>query len=265
MNIQNKVIIVTGGGNGLGREIVLQLLRKNAWVVAVDINELSLQETIKLAGEYQPLLTTFVTDITDRVAVNELKIRVLDKYGTIGGIINNAGIIQPFKNFEAINFDIIDRVMNVNFGGMLNMTKTFLPYLLCVPEAHIVNISSMGGFLPVATQSIYGASKAAIKIFSEALTLELSESNVGVTTAFPGALFTHIKANSGLETTSGAGPEGHSSDVALSPEKAAAIIIQAIEDNKRQIFIGKDAKSMNIMYKFMPEMAKKLIYRKMKR
>ena len=265
MDIQKKVIVVTGGGNGLGREIVLQLLAKGSKVVAVDVNKSALQETTELAGEYQHSLTTFCTDITDRAAIEMLKKQVLKKHDIINGIINNAGIIQPFKNLNVLDFDAIDRVMNVNFFGMLNMTKIFLPSLLSAPEAHIVNVSSLGGFLPVATQSIYGASKAAIKIFSEALALELSESYVAITTVIPGAMYTSIKANSGLGKEAGAGPEGHTANAALSPVKAASIIIDAIEHNKRQVYIGKDAKSMKVLYKFMPETAKKIIYNKMMR
>ena len=265
MKLQNKVIVVTGGGNGLGREIVLQLLAKGSKVVAVDINEAALRETKELASKYQHNLTTSRTDITDRLAIEELKERVFDKYKTINGIINNAGIIQPFKKLDELDFDAIDRVMNINFFGMLNMTKIFLPCLLNAPEAHIVNVSSLGGFMPFATQSIYGASKAAIKMLSEVLALELSESNVAVTTIIPGAMYTSIKANSGLGKESGAGPEGHAANAALSPTEAASTIIKAIEHNKQEVYIGKDSKSMKIMYKLLPETAKKMIYNKMKR
>ena len=146
------------------------------------------------------------------------------------------------------------------------MAKLFLPHLLECPEGHIVNVSSMGGFLPVAGQCIYGASKAAIKIFSEGLCSELSTTNVGVTTVFPGAMFTNITANSGLGTNTNASTETTSKDVALrstafSPTKAAEMIVKAIEHKKSRLYIGKDSKSMNILYKLNPGMATKMIYK----
>ena len=122
----------------------------------------------------------------------------------------------------------------------------------------------MGGFLPVAGQSIYGASKAAVKIFSEGLCSELSGTNVGVTTVFPGAMFTSIKANSGLGADAGAGPEGYSADVAFSPAKAAEMVVKAIEHNKPRLYIGKDSRSMNLLYRLNPGMATKMIYKSIK-
>jgi len=149
MKVQNKVIVVTGGGSGMGRELVLHLLSKRAKVIAIDINEAGLEETASLAGNNKDSLSSFIVDITDKVSVEELLHKAIAKYGYVDGIINNAGIIQPFVKVNELNYEAIERAMNVNFYGTLYMTKTFLPHLLTRPEAHIVNISSMGGFLPV--------------------------------------------------------------------------------------------------------------------
>jgi len=198
MKVQNKTILVTGGGSGMGRELVLNLLSKEAKVFAVDINEANLLETVVLAAEKKDSLNTFVADITDKASVEALLNKTLARYGCVDGIINNAGIIQPFIKVNELGYDAIERVMNVNFYGTLYMTKTFLPHLLTRPEAHIVNISSMGGFLPVPGQTIYGASKAAVKLLTEGLHSELTDSNVKVTIVFPGAVNTNITKNSGL-------------------------------------------------------------------
>ena len=98
-----------------------------------------------------------------------------------------------------LDYAAIDRVFDVNWRGTLYMTKTFLPLLLARPEAHIVNVSSMGGFLPVPGQTIYGASKAAVKLLTEGLHSELAGTNVRVTVVFPGAVATNITANSGVD------------------------------------------------------------------
>jgi len=149
MKVQNKLIVVTGGGSGMGRALVLDLLSRGAKVVTIDINESALQETASLAGDKQDSLSTFVVDIANKASVEELFSKVIAQFGFVDGIINNAGIIQPFVKVNELKYETIERVMNVNFYGTLYMIKAFLPHLVTRPEAHIVNISSMGGFLPV--------------------------------------------------------------------------------------------------------------------
>ena len=199
MNVQNKVFLVTGGANGMGRELVLSLLSKGARVAAVDIDETALQETIDLSGSQRDRLSTHIVDITNRDAVAALPEQIIAEHGAIDGIINNAGIIQPFIRVKDLDYAAIERVMRINFYGTLYMTKEFLPHLLKRPAAHIINISSMGGFLPVPGQTIYGASKAAVKLFTEGLHSELLDTNVNVTIVFPGAIGTNIAKNSGVE------------------------------------------------------------------
>ena len=166
MKTQNKIIVVTGGGNGIGRELVLHLLNKGARVAALDISEAGLKETAELAGDKKDKLSLHVVNITDRAAVEALPEQVIAKHGAVDGVINVAGIIQPFVRINDLDYSAIERVMNVNFYGTLYMIKTFLPHLLKRPEAHIANISSMGGFLPVPGQGICGASKAAVKLMT---------------------------------------------------------------------------------------------------
>jgi short-subunit dehydrogenase len=263
MKVQNKTILVTGGGSGMGRELVLNLLSKGSKVVAIDINETSLHETVTLAGSNKGSLTTFIVDITDRAAVEGLLKNVIDQLGFVDGIINNAGIIQPFIKVNELSYEAIERVMNVNFYGTLYMTKTFLPHLLTRPEAHITNISSMGGFLPVPGQSIYGATKAAVKLLTEGLHSELMDTNVKVTVVFPGAVNTNIMKNSGLSVAPQSSAENKSMNI-LSSSKAAQIIIDGMEQNRYRVLVGKDAKFMDLLYRLKPGYAAKLIYSKMK-
>src|SRR5438552_3238973 len=115
MKVQNKVVVVTGGGSGMGREFVLNLLSKGAKVVAVDINETALQETVALAKGEKNSISTFVVDIANRASVEKLLNDSLERFGCVDGIINNAGIIQPFVKVNQLGFEAIERVMNVNF------------------------------------------------------------------------------------------------------------------------------------------------------
>jgi short-subunit dehydrogenase len=143
------------------------------------------------------------------------------------------------------------------------MTKAFLPHLLTRPEAHITNISSMGGFLPVPGQTIYGASKAAVKLLTEGLNSELLNTNVRVTVVFPGATATKIAANSGLGNSLQMESENRSIKM-LSADKAAQIIIDGIERNRYRILVGSDAKFMDFLYRLSPGRAAKFIYNQMK-
>ena len=264
MRVENKVIVVTGGGNGIGRELVLNLLSKGAHVAAVDMNETTLRETVELAASKKDNLSTHVINITNKEAVAALPEQIIAKHGAVDGLINNAGIIQPFVRVNDLDYAAIERVMNVDFYGTLYMTKAFLPHLLKRPEAHIANVSSMGGFLPVPGQSIYGAAKAAVKLFTEGLHSELLTTNVRVTVIFPGAIGTNIAANSGVAIE--AGPETADQQGAikmLAPDKAAEMMVSGIEKNRYRILVGSDSAFMDLLYRLNPEYAANFIFKQM--
>jgi short-subunit dehydrogenase len=265
MKVQSKVIVVTGGGSGIGRELVLNLLSGDASVAAVDINESALQETVELAEERSVNLSTHAVDITDKDAVAKLPEQVIAQHGAVDGVINNAGIIQPFVRVENLDYATIERVMNVNFLGTLYVTKAFLPYLLERPEAHIVNVSSMGGFLPVPGQSIYGAAKAAVKQLTEGLCSELMETNVRVTVVLPGALDTRIAVNSGVDSSFESEHENLQRLLKpMAPSKAAQIIIDGMEQDRYRVLVGSDSKLMDVVYRANPKLAAGSIFKLMK-
>ncbi len=262
MNLADKVVVVTGAGSGMGREVALELLRRRARVAAVDINETTLQETATLAPGAPEAIATFVVNITDRAAVEALPQAVLDRFGAVDGIINCAGIIQPFVRLNDLDYAAIDRVMDVNFRGTLYMTKTFLPWLLKRHEAHIVNVSSMGGFMPVPGQTIYGASKAAVKLMTEGLHSELRDTPVRVSVVFPGAVATNITANSGVETPAAA--PGAKEYKTLAADKAARIILDGMAKNHYRILVGSDAKMLDRLYRLHPRRAAGFLANQMK-
>lgn len=262
MKVAGKVWVVTGGGSGIGRELALQLLAKGAQVAIADINEAPMQETARLAGD-AGRLSLHVLDVADKEQVFQLPQKVIDAHGAVDGVINNAGIIQPFMKVNELDFEAIEKVMKVNFYGVLYMVKAFLPHLLQRPVAHLANVSSMGGFLPVPGQTIYGASKAAVKLLTEGLHSELRDTPVRVTAIFPGATETNITGNSGVETPAQAGA-GDSPLKPLSASKAAAIIIRGIEKDKYRILVGKDTRTMDFIYRLSPARAANFIYKQMK-
>ncbi len=264
MKLENKTIVITGGGNGIGREMVLALLARGGRVAAVDISQPALQETARLASAQSDRLSTHVVNITDRQAVEALPEQVIAIHGSVDGIINNAGIIQPFVRLNDLDYEAIDRVMKVNLDGTLYMVKAFLPHLLRRPEAHIVNVSSMGGFLPVPGQTMYGASKAAVKLMTEGLYTELLDTNVRVTIVFPGAIGTNIAANSGVGASLAIDSKEQSSFKMLEPSKAAQIILDGMEKNKFRVLVGQDARFMDFISRLAPRRAAHLIHSQMK-
>ncbi len=261
MNPVDKVVAVTGAGSGMGREIALELLRRGARVAAVDINEATLAETESLAPGARDAIATYTVNITDRAAVEALPLAVVDRFGAVDGIINCAGIIQPFVRLNDLDYAAIDRVFDVNFRGTLYMTKTFLPWLLKRPEAHIVNISSMGGFMPVPGQTAYGASKAAVKLLTEGLHSELAGTSVRVTVVFPGAVATNITVNSGVAVPAVAGGRQHKT---LAADKAARIILDGMEQNEFRVLVGSDATMLDRFYRLHPRRAAAFLAGQMK-
>lgn len=261
MKVNQKVIIVTGAGGGIGGALVKELLDRGASIAAVDLREEALG-ALKRENDNENL-SVHALNVSDRETVEALPAQVIAEHGRVDGLINCAGIVQPFVKVNDLNYASIERVMNVNFYGTLYMTKAFLPTLLERPEAHLLNVSSMGGFLPVPGQSVYGASKAAVKLLSEGLYAELLETSVRVTVAFPGATDTDITKNSGVEI-----PKVDSKQAKRFPtlpsNEAARQIIDAMEADKPQVFTGRDSKLMNRLYRLSPVRATRLIARQMK-
>jgi short-subunit dehydrogenase len=256
MRLAAKTVVVTGAGSGIGRQIALEAVRRGARVAAADLNAVTLAETAALASG---VVTTHVVDITDRAAVEKLPGEV----GAVDGLIHCAGIIQPFITLNDLDYDTIDRVFAVNWLGTLHLAKTFLPVLLDRPQAHLVNVSSMGGFLPVPGQTVYGAAKAAVKLLTEGLHAECAGTTVRVTVAFPGAVATNISANSGVALPGGGNASLAEGRNITTPERAAREILDGVERDAYRVLVGRDARLMDRMYRLSPRRAASLIAGKM--
>ena len=265
MKVQGKVIVVTGAGNGMGRDVTLQLLKGGASVAAVDLNPDMLAETEALAGGKSSKLSLHVVDVSNLTQVAALPAAVIKAHKHVDGLINVAGIIHKFRRVEELTYDEIHKIFNVNFFGSLHMVKEFLPLLKKRPEAQILNVSSMGSYVPVPGQTMYGASKAALKLFTEGLRMELLGTNVGVALVFPGAVSTNISTNSGAVTAKEAkamAAKAGSFKMTSSPD-AAAKIIDGFENNVYHGFAGNDAQMMDRISRIAPEQAAKIIQKQM--
>ena len=259
MRVADKVWVVTGAGSGIGRELALQLLARGGRVAAVDRNPDGLR-TLASDAAAGDRLSTHVLDITDKAAVDALPAAVEAMHGRVDGLVNNAGIIQPFLPVAELDDATIARVLDVNFMGTLHMVRAFLPVLRGRPEAHIANVSSMGGFFPFPGQTLYGASKAAVKLLTEGLYAELADTQVHVTLIYPGAVATSITENSGVDQPMSA---ADSNVPMTSASVAARTMISGIEKDKLHVFVGTDAKVMNLAIKVAPRTAIRFVQRQM--
>lgn len=247
MDINGKTVVVTGGGAGIGREVVRQLLDHGATVHALDLRTDALTtDPAVTAGRLVP----HQVDITDRDAV----LALATETGPVDALVNVAGIVQDFVDIADLDRVTFDRVMAVNFRGTVNTVEAFLPGLRSRPQAAVVNVSSMGALVPVPGQSAYGASKAAVKLFTEGLRAELRKTPVTVSVVFPGGVNTDITKNSGVEVDGADDPEtrAKAAKFLTSPQDAAAKIVKAVETGKPRVLIGKDARLMDTLSRIMP-------------
>lgn len=259
MKVDDKVVVITGGGNGIGREMVLQFLAKGARVVAVDVNPNALEETKALANKYATSIEVLVADVTNESAIESLPQQVIDKMGAVDILINNAGIMHNFYRFHELDTNIVQRVIDINMMGVIRMSRAFLPHLLKRPEGYLVNMSSMASYLPVAGQSIYSLTKAGVKLFTEVIQLELAESNVNALVVMPGNIDTGITAAAGVNIPKELIGKKNAMN-STPPQKVAEKVIKAIEKNKKSLLVGVDAKMLHFLGRIAPNFAAKLVY-----
>jgi NAD(P)-dependent dehydrogenase (short-subunit alcohol dehydrogenase family) len=251
MDVAGKVIVVTGGGAGIGREVVDQLTVKGAEVHVLDLRV----DEVAASGMVVP----HRVDISDGPAVAALAASI----GEVDAVVNVAGIVQDFVDLNEMTDDQVRHVMDVNFWGTANVTRAFLPSLLRRSEAAVVNVSSMGALVPVPGQSAYGASKAAVKLFTEGLRAELRGTRVTVSVVFPGGVNTDITTNSGVrsaaEDSFSPALQRTARRLLTQPRTAAARIVRAVEKGTPRVVVGKDARLVDLMTRVMPARAASLV------
>ncbi|KQZ85289.1 short-chain dehydrogenase [Microbacterium sp. Root166] len=259
MQIANRVFVVTGGGNGMGREVAVGLIRKGAEVAVVDVRPEGLAETSRLAAAGDRL-STHVVDVTDRTAVNALPEQVIARHGAVDGVVNIAGVIHRFAYVADLDSAESDRVMRINFDGTVNICRAFLPLLRERPRALVANMSSLSALIPFASQTMYGASKAAVKQFSEGLYAELHDSGVEVCTIFPGNVSTDLTGNSGVQMIDA----GTRTVRASTPAVAGRKIVAGLEKGRFRILVGRDATMLDALVRISPGGATRFVARQMK-
>lgn len=256
---EGRVAVITGAGSGIGRALANALAAKGCELALVDSDSQSLNIAREELALSKTKVSQYVLDVTDRQAMQALPSRVQEQHGAVHLLINNAGVAAA-GTLEEQRYEDIDWVFGVNFWGVLHGCKAFLPLLKTATEAHIVNVSSMLGFLGTSRRSAYCASKAAVSALSESLAAELAPTHVGVTCAYPGMVQTNIvKASRATDRGRLDRAQNRMDRKGLSPEFAARKIIRAIEGNKRRVLIGKETVAAYTIKRLFPGVAERFV------
>jgi NAD(P)-dependent dehydrogenase (short-subunit alcohol dehydrogenase family) len=260
--VAGKVCAVTGAGSGIGRALAQELARRGARGLALsDVDEAGLAETAASVGCE---VRTQRVDVGDRDAVVAWAEAAVAHFGAVHQIYNNAGIAFSRTVLESEWADW-DRVLRVNLFGVIHGTKAFLPHVIASGDGHVVNVSSLNGFMAQPQMSHYCASKFGVRGFTEALRVEMLQAGhrVGVTSVHPGGVRTKIATNAleaaralGMEVT-----EEHERRrqfyeqklLRLPAGEAARAIVDAVEKGRGRVMVGRDARVVDRWVRTMPE------------
>jgi NADP-dependent 3-hydroxy acid dehydrogenase YdfG len=269
MNLGNRVAVVTGAGGGIGRATALAMARRGCHLALADIDEAAVRDTAREAQGLGVRATAHRLDVADRAAVRAFPQQVEAAHKRVDILMNNAGVALG-GTFEQVGEDDFDWLMEINFGGVVRMTRAFLPLLRYSDDARIVNVSSIYGIITPPGQAAYAASKFAVRGFSNVLRHELEGSRVGVSVVHPGGVATSIAKNARI-------PAGAPLDdvergrkimqklLRMAPSDAAAIIVRGIEKRQARILVGSDARAAALLERLAPVAYWNLIKKAIKR
>ena len=245
-----KVAVITGAGSGMGAELAVQLGRHGASVAISDVNTEGLAVTEGRLKAIGAPVKSDRLDVAERESFLLYADDVKNHFGKVNQIYNNAGIAFS-GDIEVTQFKDIERVMDVDYWGVVNGTKAFLPHLIASGDGHVINTSSIFGLFSVPGQAAYNSAKFAVRGFTEALRQEmiLAGHPVKVTSVHPGGIKTAIARNStaaeGLDAASMA--EWFDAKMArTSSERAAEIILDGVAKGKAKVLVGADAKILDV-------------------
>ena len=243
-----KVAVVTGAGSGIGQALAIELARSGASVAISDVDTEGLAVTEERLKSIGATYKSDRLDVTERERFLLYADEVKDHFGKVNQIYNNAGIAFT-GDIEVSPFKDIERIMDVDYWGVVNGTKAFLPHLIASGDGHVINISSIFGIIAIPGQAAYNSAKFAVRGFTEALRMEMAIAKhpVKVTTVHPGGIKTAIARNAtaaeGLDQASLAAT--FDKLARTSPETAAQVILDGVAKNKARVLIGLDAKFLD--------------------
>ena len=250
--LEGRVAVITGAASGIGRATADRLAQEGCALALVDIDAERLAETASGVEELGARVSTHVADVADEARMQQLPEEVLASHEAVHILVNNAGV-SVLKDFEEHTLDDFRWLVGINFWGVVHGCHYFLPALRQVDEAHIVNISSMFGFIGVPGQSSYCATKFAVRGFSEALWSELRETAIGVTSVHPGGIKTSIVRSIRANDEDARDRLQESFDrYGHPPSDVAEAILRGIRTNKLRVRVGVEAYVTDWLKRLMP-------------
>ncbi|MHA6288232.1 SDR family NAD(P)-dependent oxidoreductase [Maricaulis sp. CAU 1757] len=251
-----RIALVTGAASGIGRALATELAARGANLILCDIDAAGLS---RLGAELERpghWVETRVVDVGDAAAIEALAREVTARHEAIDLLFNNAGVALGGE-FEQVAPADFDWLMDINFYGVVRMTRAFLPALKAADEAALVNVSSIFGIIAPAGQTAYCASKFAVRGFSNALRHELAGSSVRVSVVHPGGVNTAIAARARLPKSVSAEEVEHGRREAerllvMPPDRAAKIILRGVERRAARILVGRDAHGAALFERLWP-------------
>lgn len=236
-SFQDKVVVITGAGSGIGRALATAFAEEGAHLALNDYNAATLEETRLLLTDKARIFTS-VFDVAERTAMQNFASEVIAEFGQVDVVINNAGLTLGARKFHEVQLDEFERVMAINFNGVLYGCHAFIPHLLQASESALVNISSIFGLTGVVLLSPYSASKFAVHGLSQSLIHEYADTSLTVHSVHPGGINTNITRNT-LDYDPA--KEITYKELRHSPERAAKTIMRGIQKKKHRILIGEEA------------------------
>ncbi|HSV41330.1 MAG TPA: short-chain dehydrogenase/reductase [Nocardioidaceae bacterium] len=229
LDLNGKVALVTGGGDGIGRATALAMADRGALVAVLDRDGVAAKQVTAEIGEARALAIT--ADVTDRDGMELAVAQVVERFGRLDVVVANAGITPPPATLRTLDPADFDRVMAVNLTGVLNTVQPAIEALI-EQRGHIVVVASCAAFSPPAGGAVYMVSKAAVEVLARAFKLELAAHGVTVTTSYFGFVDTAL-ARATLDDD----PIGHEItaavpwplNVRITPEAAARTIVGGVE------------------------------------
>jgi short-subunit dehydrogenase len=249
---------VTGAASGIGAALAPLLAARGSDLVLVDRDAERLAAVADAVRSAHPAVSvdTAVVDLADPVATQRVADELVAAHPGTTLLVNNAGVALGGR-FDQVTLDEFDWVMEINFRAVVRLTKAFLPTLKAHPGSHVVNLSSLFGLMAPAGQAAYASSKFAVRGFTEALRHELAEDGVGVTSVHPGGIRTRIaetaRVASGVDAEEAAAGKADFAKLLTFPaEKAAELIVTAVERRKPRLLIGVSAKVPDVLVRVAP-------------
>jgi short-subunit dehydrogenase len=253
--LQGKIAVVTGAGSGIGRALALDFASRGVALSLCDHNPAALEETRRMLEHFPVKVFTQTIDVSKLQEMRDFVEETINCFDAVDIVVNNAGMTLMLNSIEKTDYADFERVLNVNFYGVLYGSREFLPYLRKRPEAALVNVASIFSTSAFPFQGPYTASKFAVRGLTEALRQEIKESNVAVSVVMPGGIKTNIIQNIEMENAAAKAKFARNFEkTAITSAKAAATqIVEGIRQKKRRILIGPDARIMDILVRLFPE------------